>query len=153
MKTITLSQWGKMSPRKRSWLVCHARGEKASVFWHCVLPSGETVGGSYKSKRHCEGMIEAARTLTAKEARQMAIPYPHPMADTHAEPVVAYPLYAEYDHVGMRLGMSILRDYGSFALTTKEGTVTAASNGIGASGESIEEAVSLLALKLWGLVL
>ena len=152
MKAISLSQWQKMTPKKRSWLVCRALGKRATVFWHCVLPDGEIVGGSYQSSARCRTLIESAKTLTQKEADQMHLPFPHPLANARPEPTASYPHYAGLDHCGIRLGMAILRKHGSFNLRASDSMVTASSGRCRATGETIEEAASLLVLKQHGLI-
>lgn len=150
MKAITYQQWVKMNARQRSWMVCRALGNGANVYWHCTKPDGSLVGGSFSRRDECLDCIEFAKKLTLKEAVKHGVPYPHPFADCTPRPAVAYPMYADYDHVGIRLGMDLLKEHGSFSLNAQGPLITARAGKKQARGESIQEAVSLLILKLRG---
>lgn len=152
MKAITLQQWRRMTSKQRSWVVCRALGEHVRVFWHCVLPSGSIYGGSYDTRKHCTELIETAQELTLESAQRLGVPFPHPLRNAVALPSASFPHYAEFDHLSIRLGKDILRDHGSFRLFKKSDKITAFAGGYKATGNSIEEAVCLLVLRLRRLI-
>ncbi len=152
VKPITLKQWNKMTPKKRSWIVCRELGEHARVFWHCVRPNGEIVGGSYDSSQYCAGLIDAAQKLTPKYAKEHGMPFPHPMAEAHPVCTASFSGYAEYDHLWAHLGLKILTDRRDFRLCVNGAEITASSGRQKAKAKSIQEAVCLLFLKQRSLI-
>lgn len=152
MKSITLDQWGRMNVRQRSWLVCRALGEKAYVYWHCTQADGQRVGGSYQRRSQCVDFIRIAQELTEEQAAEMGVPFPHPMATCRPVPSVAYPMYAEYDHVAIRQGIELLKEFGAFAVVMHGTNITATAGGKRASGATLEEAVCLLILMIRGFI-
>ena len=152
MKTITVTQWQRMKPRGRSWLVARAFGEKVRVFWECYTVQGARFGGSHDSKSYCDSVIEACNKLTKAQAHRQELPFPHPLKGGHAKPSAGFGGFAEYDHLAFHC-LRPLMEEGLRVEVAKDGNnyVLRASHH-GARSSSLADAAALLFCKVRGIV-
>jgi hypothetical protein len=111
MKPFPHEKWRSMNSAKRSWLICRAFDlAKPSIYWILVHPTEGQIGGSYQSMKFCQGLVSSGRSLSRKKSIEACGKYPHPVSACAISPSVAFPRYAEYDHLAVGLIKALNRD-------------------------------------------
>lgn len=166
MKPISISQWNMMNAKKRSWLVCRVLGKRASVYWSLYHPDGGTMGGSYDSRRFAFDLVDEAQSMIGKylntPRRKWREVFPNHTHETVlrfslcvVRPSVAYPSYAEYDHLAIALINELLVAGQTVTLKHyKEANVFMVGDSVRSSlGQSLAAAACLTFLKAKGMIL
>jgi hypothetical protein len=173
MKAITIAQWNRMNPRQRSWLVVKALGKRsAKVYWSLHHPDGGTCGGSYESRKYAFAIVDRAQEmvgeyLAARAKGPRAISkwmskYPDHSIETVTRfsicvvrCSVAYPTYAEYDHLAAELMLDLMMSGEMVSLKHyRDAQQFMVGDSVRSSvGNSLAAATALTFLKSKGLVL
>jgi hypothetical protein len=68
---------------------------------------------------YCQNLVSHSRSLTRKKAIEAWGKYPHPFSSCTVRPSVAFPLYAEYDHMAIGLMKALRREGFEVEIRTK----------------------------------